>query len=705
MILEALTNHYRRLRDNGVIEPFPFRKQRISLCVVIKSDGTLVGEEDVRYEHDGRTQPLRLELPYLKTRTSGDWANFLWDNTGYVLGRDEKTKADKLKKRQKLFADLHDEMASRVDDEGLNAVCRFLAQWDPQDFDALGLAEELLGEQVVFRLHNQSAYVHESKSLRDLWRQRYEELTETVPRASLLTNERTEVCLTHPMIQGVAGTNTTGASIVSFNLSAFDSYHAPGNANAPLTPEQAFEYTTALNHLLADEKYRVKLGDTTCVFWTDRPETGAPDALAAVMNDPWSNVKTDAETQIETHSALQDFLERYQQGKDAPQADELEDAQAPFYVLGLSPNAARISVRFWMRCTVRELAERLYQHTQSLQIVGLRDDATPSLRQLIISTAREAGEIKPNIAGELTRAFLYGRSLPRSYQTTVLNRIRIDCGVTTNRAAGLKAYLLTHGIADMDIYLNKEHPSIAYHAGRTFAIVAFAQEQALPGVNASVIKKNFAAAMTTPGLTLGRLQRAMEIGHLHKLDDSLAMFIRDELAAANCCMLDGPNNNLSPDEQTLFALGFYQQTAYLRVVGGQVSKRHRHRSALGEWMRSKLEVKVANCLNKAGVKYIYEPSAILEDAGERWPDFVIRGGQDRRNDTYVEVAGYPGEEYDQRHRLKIEAYAAIDITQEGGEQGRLVVLDFRERDYDDKAVLDALHFLINSESPAASEES
>lgn len=320
------------------------------------------------------------------------------------------------------------------------------------------------------------------------------------------------------------------------------------------------------------------------------------------------------------------------------------------------------------------------------------------------ATARDSKEVKANIVGELTRSFLQDRLLPRSFLNALLQRVRVEGEVSPARAAGLKAYLLSNGINPMDVYLNKEHPSLAYHSGRIFATLAFAQEKALGSVNAGVVKKNFASAMATPGLTLGRLQRAAEIGHMHKLDHNLAEFIRDELTSANCRLLDGPPNNLGPDGQTLFALGFYQQAAYLRVVGGQVDKNKRYRSDLGEWMRSKLEVRVANVMNKANISYIYEASAILPNAGERWPDFVVRGGGDPENDVYIEVAGFPGEEYDKRHRLKLDAYRKLDITKEGGLGGRLIILDYREKDYDDKSVLDALNFLINPEPATASGE-
>jgi len=710
MILEALVRQYERLTsdpDSG-IAAYGYSLQKIGFCVVLNPDGSLHAIEALTDTSSGQPKPINLLVPHFGVkRTRQDKPFFCWDKAEYIFGTainpdDDRRAAERLK----LFIDLHTKQREKINSPYFNAIVKFLSQIVPSEARRRDDWNDIKAANFVFQIRGTNRFIHDLPEVRAAWRDILEDASTGERRKCLVSGKTENIARLHPAIKGVKDRpgQPSEKGIVAFNSTenpAFDSRELKQSVNAPVSEQAAFQYATALNALLADSKHHVQLGDTTVVFWTDQPDTGADAALAEALGQ-WA--PSGDEEAGKTRSRLRDFLNRFRQATADPTAGDLERADAPFYVLGLSPNAARISVRFWMRCTVAELAERLGAHAHRLQVVGLNEMRTPSLKQLTRSTAREAKEVKPNLAGELTRAFLHNLPLPRSFLNALLQRVRVEGEVTAVRAAGLKAYLLSHGNEIMDIYLNREHPSVAYHAGRVFATLAFAQEKALGSINAGVVKKNLASAMATPGLTLGRLQRAAEVGHMHKLDANLAEFVRDELTSANCRLLDGPPNNLGPDDQTRFALGFYQQTAYLRVVGNQVDGKKRHRSDLGEWMRSKLEVRVANLMNKARISYIYEPSAILPNAGERWPDFVLRRGGDPANDVYIEVAGYPGDDYDKRHRLKLDAYRKLDITQEGGTGGKLVVLDYRERDYDDKSVLDALNFLINDDTDTPPEE-
>jgi CRISPR-associated protein Csd1 len=249
----------------------------------------------------------------------------------------------------------------------------------------------------------------------------------------------------------------------------------------------------------------------------------------------------------------------------------------------------------------------------------------------------------------------------------------------------------------MDVYLNKNHPEKAYHCGRLLAVLAFAQEKALGTVNAGVVRRNLGSVMAMPGLMLGRLQRAAEVGHIPKLDGDLPVFVRDELKSINVALRDSIPAHLDLLSQGVFALGFYQQLQYLDFngqqvlgrIGGQASGKRLHRTMQGDWVRSRPEVKVADALATLGVRYVYEVSAILPGDGPRWPDFFVRG-EDAGDDLYIEVLGRTDAEYDERWQKKLAGYEKLGITQTGGSKGRLAVLDFRTTQVDDRSIYDAI---------------
>jgi CRISPR-associated protein Csd1 len=421
------------------------------------------------------------------------------------------------------------------------------------------------------------------------------------------------------------------------------------------------------------------------VFWSDRADgSDAEELFRQIFGEDAS--REDAAEHAVTVDRVRSFLDAARRGL---LSDRIQNPDAPFYVLGLSPNAARLNVRFWLTGTVHQFAERLARHAADLQIGGQpSDEPLMSIQAIIAETSRRGDRPSPLLAGSVARAILAGLPyFPETLLNAIVRRIRADGEVPWRRAAILKAFLKRERSFDVDVYLNKEHPEKAYHCGRLLAVLAFAQEQALGTVNSAVVRRNMGSVMAMPGLMLGRLQRAAETGHIPKLDGNLPDFLRDELKAINVRLQDDVPAQLSLRKQTLFALGFYQQLQYLDMVGKQVKAWKRFQTAEGEWVRSKLEVKVADALHRFKLDYIYEPRALLKE-GERWPDFVVRRG--RGKDLFIEVLGMNTPEYNDTWNIKMRAYEDFGVTPEGGPQGQLIVLDFRERKYDERVVYEAL---------------
>lgn len=351
-----------------------------------------------------------------------------------------------------------------------------------------------------------------------------------------------------------------GAAIVSFNLDAFESYGKSQSFNAPVGTRDAFRYTTALNLLLADDARRVRIGDATVVFWSDRPEGGDAEAiLREIFGD--DAYKLDEAEYTATVDRLKNFLDAARQGR---LHDQLPDPDVPFYVLGLSPNASRLNVRYWLVGTVRQFAERLAEHVERLEMTGAKPNDPPLvIRRLLLETAREAKDIAPHLAGAVARAVLGGIPYPQALFSAVLRRIRADSLMNHRRAAILKAYLIRNRNEEVPVALNKEHPDEAYQLGRLFAAVEYAQTNALGDLNRTVKDAYFSAAAATPASVFPRLMR-LHHHHVEKLPTKPEEKRRtkrffERLVQEICSHVNHFPRHLSLERQGLFYIAYFHQ--------------------------------------------------------------------------------------------------------------------------------------------------
>jgi CRISPR-associated protein Csd1 len=566
MILHALKDYYNRLEadstleENDRIAPYGFSREKISFCVLLGPDGSLLEVQDVRLPDGGKHSARTMTVPDRGGR-SGTLikSNFLWDNSGYALGLDGKGKPERSRRAFEEFRTLHRAMAARVDDPGLRAVCAFLNQWEPERAASLPGWEEIRDKNLVFRVvPGPQQYVHDSPALKDAWLDYVSGEEDSVRGLSLVTGAEEKLARLHPLIKGVRNAQTMGAAIVSFNQESFESYGKAQSYNAPVGMIDAFRYTTVLNRLLSDKHRHVQIGDATVVFWAERP-TPFEDELGLLLSD------SAAESE-QTAMRVRGFLERLRQGRVG---DTIGDADVQFYVLGLSPNASRLAVRFWQAGTVREFAGRLAQHVTDIDMAGAREDDPPlTIRRILLATAKrlrdrpDADTIPPLLAGALARAVLTGDVYPQMLFTAVLQRARADGRVEHPRAAILKAYLIRKARRagrqeDVPVSLNEDHPNSAYHLGRLFAVLEKTQEDA--GLSPTM-KAHFGSASANPVTALPRLMRLHQ-HHLEKLKrgkPGLAIN-RDRLVAAIVAHVDDLPAHLALESQGLFFIGYYHQ--------------------------------------------------------------------------------------------------------------------------------------------------
>lgn len=552
MILQKLCELYDRLEKDGKAPSPGFVTQGISFEIVLTPAGDLVQINDLREMKGKKAISRDLRVPVAEKRTSGVSAQALWDNGKYLLGLvGEKDKADRVLACLEACRAKHAEIAAVCDDAGIQSIHSFLAAWNPEDCTKHEVLKEVGAGFGVFRLQNEAGYIHDRPKVLAWWRTQQGATSDAPLVQCLITGRQESLARLHPSIKGVAGAQSSGASIVSFNQRSFDSYGKDQGANAPVGEVATFQYATALNALLDDMSHRVRVGDTTCVFWT---EAASPiEGLFSFMLSGDPSAQDEAKVQ-----EIRGFLKRAVSGV----AGAISDGDTPFYVLGLAPNASRLSIRFWLTGTVAEFAARLAKHAENLEIVrGPKDRELLTLRDLLDQTARERDGISPVLGGALARAVLSGAPYPESMLAAILNRVRIggESWQSHPRAAYIKAHLIRNFNKEIPVALDENHSEHAYHLGRLFAALEKAQQDALPGINATIKDRYFGAASSTPASVFPRLIR-MSQHHLGKLDGGIKVNAEKRVQAI-CDKLTGFPAHMGLADQGLFAIGYYHQRA------------------------------------------------------------------------------------------------------------------------------------------------
>jgi CRISPR-associated protein Csd1 len=596
-VLQALAARYDRLATRGEVSVPGFAPAQISFCLVLNPAGEVVDVDDLRTGEGKKLRPRLVTAPQAPKRTVGIASGAFWDKTSYVLGRsvvDETLKPEKqVKAAQRLidehaaFRARHEKLLAGVNDEGMAALRAFIENWAPERYEALDHAEAMLDQNICFRLDGALEYLHDRPAARAALEREAAAMTGD-SGLCLVTGGVGAVARLHPSIKGVAGAQSSGAALVSFNLDAFTSYGKSQGANAPVSEAATFAYTTALNDLLSrsdgvDKKgrprwrNRVTLGDSTVVFWADSlAGEKVVDELFSLPSeeaDPAELARGDSDDTARVREIMHE-LEALRPLNDV--APDLEHEQ--FYILGLSPNAARLSVRFWISGTLGDLAARFQEHWTDLNIEPAPRKRAPALWALLYELAAQgkAENVPAHLAGEMTRAILTGGRYPASLLTQVVIRVRADQDVTPLRAALAKACLTRNArknptMEGAPVSLDRQEPNVGYRLGRLFAVFESAQYAGIGKVNASVKDKFLAAASATPARVFPMLLRGAET-HLSTARKKGKEGRAGRLTKETQDILDGLNARepfpriLSLEDQGRFFVGFYHQSTELRVL-------------------------------------------------------------------------------------------------------------------------------------------
>lgn len=578
-ILQALDSCYHRL--DGVAEP-GWSPEKFGWCVVLGRDGTVVDVENLHDLSGTKPRPRSHMVPAAVKRTMGIAPNFLWDKSAYVLGR-TAGEGKRTAQEHAAFVALHLERLTGRTDEGLVALRRFLETWRPAHFDENGkFAHDMLDANIMFRLDGERGYLHERPAARA------PAAAETAAEEKdgifcLVSGERGPGARLHPTIKGVEGARSSGAALVSFNRDAFASLGKEQGAHAPTSEAAAFRYGAALNHLLTrggPNRVRRPIGDATVVFWADASKAKAAEAADALFGSWMAGDITD-ESEACT---IGKQMEAVAKGRALAELRADIEPGTRFHILGLSPNAARLSVRYWLTGTLDAFARRLADHHHDTRIEPppFGWAGAPSVNLLLARTTALQGRfenIPPLLAGEAMRAILTGTRYPQSLLAAAIIRLRAgDSAATGWHAAVIRAVLFrdqrlsrrdpdTPEKGETPVSLKRDHANPGYQLGRLFAVYELAQRSALGRVNATIRDKYFGAASATPASVFPLIVRGAQshLAKVRKEKPGWGHLIERELEEITGRFEpDGGGTwprSLRLKDQGEFAIGYYHQRA------------------------------------------------------------------------------------------------------------------------------------------------
>ncbi|MCI8951396.1 MAG: type I-C CRISPR-associated protein Cas8c/Csd1 [Lachnospiraceae bacterium] len=576
MILQSLVQHYECLLKDGKVPRRGWCITKVSFSINLRKDGTILGimplKETVQRGKKQIEIPKEIEVPEMVSRSSGISANFLCDNSKYILGID-RDETDKRSKKCFLAAkEKHLKILENVDSPYAEAVRNFFENWDPEkahddpevqkEWDGL-----TAGGNLIFYINEK--FAQHDEAIIERWEQEQGNCCTETKGICLVTGKKTEISRIHTAIKGVQGAQSSGALLVSFNAPAFESYGKSQSFNAPVSNFAVFAYTTALNYLLSKKEYVKQIGDTTVVFWAEDANPECQNLFLAA-----------SEPSIDNQELVRGVFRNLSKGSSVDVESVLSsiNIEQRFYILGLSPNSARLSIRFFYVDQFGNILKHIQEHYEHMKIIHSASDNLDyygvwrMLQETVNKKARDK-KPQPGMAGRTFEAILSGGRYPEGLYLAVLARIRAEQDqkenkiykITRGRAAIIKAYLLRNCLnltmkGEDFVELNENCDETAYVLGREFAILEAIQEDANPGINATIKDRYFNSACATPGIIFPVLFK-LKNSHTRKLEKGKQIYYENQLIELQGKIpSSGCPKRLTLEQQGLFILGYYHQT-------------------------------------------------------------------------------------------------------------------------------------------------
>ena len=570
MILQALTRYYEVLAREEKVSRKGWCTAKVSYAVNLSKEGKIRGIFCLKTEETRGKKtvivPDSMRVPEMVSRSSGVAANFLCDNAKYFLGIDREMEDDNKKRRAlecfHAAREKHLLLLDGVKGEMAQAIRLYFENWKPEKAAENEEIKEIWddltdGGNLIFCMGMK--WAQEDADIKNAWEESQKKSGEEAEGICLVTGQKSPIARIHKTIKGVPGAQSSGAALVSFNAPAFESYGKEQSYNAPVGKYAEFAYTTALNYLLSQKEYTFLLGDTMMVFWAEKGEEIYQKTFLEFLNPVEDN-----------EDKLKDIFEKLRKGKSIVVENINLNADETFYILGLAPNAARLSIRLFYRDSFGNILENISKHYKRMEMVRPAWETREylGLWQMMWETVNQkAKDKKPvsNMASMVMQAIISGGRYPASLFTDTLMRIKAEQGkISWGRAGIIKAYLIKNcNWKEGENYmgLNEESEETAYVLGRLFSVLECIQIEANPGIKSTIRDRYFNAACATPASVFPILIK-LKNSHIKKIErekESAKRYYENLLMEIIGKLGEEYPKRLSLEEQGKFTIGYYHQ--------------------------------------------------------------------------------------------------------------------------------------------------
>ena len=576
MILQALYEYAQRKGDS--LPEDGFENIEIKYLIEIRGDGSFVNLVSLIKDKKGKTYLL----PQRVGRSGkNSWQSpfLLWDNIGFVLRESKEIKDDEKKQKEantyaenqnnafiKNIESLPEEVKKDI---GVAAVLKFYTSNKANGFDKVRSSEyweecKKSNGNFSFILNAETDLVAQAPAVRAYQKGLTAQNNdvedpgaENVVGTCLITGERSLIARLHTATP-ISGAKSIAKFVGFQKNSGYDSFGKEQSYNAPVSLDAMNAYTKALKYLIKTKDNHFRLGEDTIVFWAEK-ENKEYD-FEGVFSDFFSK-DFDSDDPDKSVKEVKNLFAAIYTGK-------VERIDSNFYVLCLSPNAARISVRFWETGKVKDFAERIQRHFIDFDIIRAPDAPEYlNLYQILSATALEhkMDNVAPNLIGPVIQSILKGTPYPVSLLQQCVRRIRAEQKVNHPRAAILKAYINRynrfHSInEEVTVALDRNCKNKGYLIGRLFAVLEKVQQDVHPNLNATITDRYYGAASTNPVTVFPQLLKLNQ-HHLSNYGNEKRglKIVREKELGEIINALDAFPTHLTLEEQARFAIGYYHE--------------------------------------------------------------------------------------------------------------------------------------------------